>query len=278
MKDLQGRVAVVTGAGSGIGRAVAVRLSDAGMKVVLADIEQKALDEAVGELRAKGRPVLGVKCDVSERDAVVALADAAVAEFGAVHVVHNNAGVVRGGAIAEIPAATWEWVLGVDLWSVIWGCEIFLPLIRRAGEGHIVNTASVAGVQAAPDIAPYNVAKSGVIALTETLQMELTARNEPISASVLVPGAVNTRIVFSDRNQPGVLAATALSEEERRFQERAGTRLASEGMDPAAVADMVHDAILERKFWILTHPDWIDVLARRVDGMRSGELVQGKGG
>ena len=169
-------------------------------------------------------------------------------------------------------------MLGVDLWSVIWGCEIFLPLIRRAGEGHVVNTASVAGVQAAPDIAPYNVAKSGVIAITETLQMELTARNEPIGASVLVPGAVNTRIVFSDRNQPKLLAGTALSEEERRFQERAGTRLASEGMDPADVADMVHDAIVGGKFWILTHPDWIDVLARRVEGMRTGDLVQGKGG
>jgi NAD(P)-dependent dehydrogenase (short-subunit alcohol dehydrogenase family) len=278
MKDLQGRVAVVTGAGSGIGKAVATRLARAGMKVAMADIEQAALDKAVAELRGAGHTVIGVRCDVGDRDQIAALADATVAEWGAVHVVHNNAGVVRGGAVAEIPAATWDWVLGVDLWSVIWGCEIFLPLIRAAGEGHIVNTASVAGLQAAPDIAPYNVAKSGVIALTETLQMELTSRNEAIGATVLVPGAVNTQIVFSDRNQPTDLARTALSDAEQNFRKRAGTRLAAEGMDPAEVADMVHDAIVGNRFWIITHAGWFDVMQQRLDGMRAGLLVQGKGG
>jgi NAD(P)-dependent dehydrogenase (short-subunit alcohol dehydrogenase family) len=278
MDTVQGRVAVVTGAASGIGKAVATTLARQGMKVALADVERGALDTAVAELAAAGHEVIGVPTDVTKRDQLQALADAVIAKWGAVHVVHNNAGVVRGGKLCEIPAATWEWVLGVDLMSVIWGVEIFLPLIRATGEGHIVNTASVAGLQAGHTIGPYNVAKFGVVALSETLRMELDLGKEPIGASVLCPGAVNTQIVFSDRNQPAETARHALSAAEQQFQARAGHLLATSGLDPMDVAGMVLDAILTNKFWIITHPAWIDVMEARVQGMRTGDLVQGAGG
>jgi len=278
MESLQGKVAVVTGAASGIGRAVAGLLCAQGMKVALADIAPAALANAVEELGRDGHDVLGVPTDVTRREQIQTLADTVMEHFGAVHVVHNNAGVVRGGALAEIPQATWDWVLGVDLWSVIWGCQIFLPLIRACGGGHIVNTASTAGIQAANAIAPYSVAKFGVVGLTETLRMELDANAEPIGASVLCPGAVNTKIVFSDRNQPAEVARHDLNDAERKFQARAGQMLATQGKDPAEVAALVLDAIVTNKFWIITHPEWIDVMEARVRGMRTGQLVQGWGG
>lgn len=278
MKDLAGRVAVVTGAGSGIGRAVAGLLSAQGMKVALADVEATALDDAVQQLRSAGRDVIGVRTDVADRAQLERLAETVMQQWGAVHVVHNNAGVVRGGLVGEIPQETWDWVLGVDLWSVIWGCQIFLPLIRASGGGHIVNTASVAGLQGPATIAPYSVAKFGVVGLTESLRAELDAAKEPIGASVLCPGAVNTKIVFSDRNQPSTVARNELSNTEKQFQDRAGKMLATLGKDPAEVAEMVLHAIVNNKFWIITHPDWIDVMERRVQAMRTGDLVQGSGG
>ena len=203
MDDLQGRVAVVTGAASGIGKAVATALAGEGMKVVLADIEQVALDAAVAGLADAGHEVLGVRTDVSDAASIDALAAATIERFGAVHVVHNNAGVVAAGAVEELGLDTWEWVLGVDLWSVIYGVRTFLPLIKEAGEGHIVSTASVAGLQASAGIGPYNVAKFGVVALSETVRAELDAAKSPIGCSVLCPGAVDTQIVQADRNRPG---------------------------------------------------------------------------
>jgi NAD(P)-dependent dehydrogenase (short-subunit alcohol dehydrogenase family) len=278
MDQFEGKIAVVTGAASGIGRAVAQALCSRGMKVALADIEPAALERAVAELRAAGHTVIGRRTDVSQRADIEGLAEAVVTEWGAIHVAHNNAGVVRGGSLAEIPQATWDWVLGVDLWSVIWGTEIFLRHIRAAGGGHILNTASTAGLQAANSIAPYSVAKFGVVALTETLRMELDANQEPIGATVLCPGAVNTQIVFSDRNQPADVAQHALSDTEKAFQARAGTTLATRGMDPTDVAALVVDAIEHNKFWIVTHSEWITVMEARVRGMATGDLVQGFGG
>jgi len=278
VKTLEGRVAVVTGAASGIGKAVAAALCGEGMKVALADIEPTALDAAVSELAAGGHDVIGVTTDVSDKSQIEALAIKVLDTWGVVHVVHNNAGVVRGGRLADIPQETWDWVLGVDLWSVIWGTQVFLPHLRAAGEGHIINTASTAGLQSANAIAPYSVAKFGVVALTETLRMELDAGNEPIGASVLCPGAVNTNIVSSTRNQPESAARNELSRTERAFTERAGQMLATQGKDPAEVAAMVVDAIVTNRFWIITHPEWLDVMEARARGMRSGELVQGFGG
>ncbi len=275
MREFEGRVAVVTGAASGIGLATAARLAQEGMRVVLADIERAPLEAAVAKLEGAGHEVVGVPTDVTRWEELQQLADRTLDAFGQANVVHNNAGVVRAGRMEELTLADWEWVLGVDLWSVIYGVKTFLPLIREAGEGHVVNTASSAGLQSSPEIGPYNVAKYGVVALTETLQLELLAEKSPIRASVLCPGAIATRITESERNRPDAATETATN---RRFQEMAGPVVAR-GHSPESVAELVVSAIREQEFWILTHPEWIEVLRRRVEGMEDGRrLVTGFGG
>ena len=278
MKDFDGRVAVVTGAASGIGLATATAFAEQGMKVVLADIQQDALDAAVTSLRDAGHEAMGVKTDVSRREQIEALAEAAQRAYGKVNVVHNNAGVVRAGTLDELTQEDWEWVLGVDLWSVIHGVSVFLPLVKAAGEGHFINTASSAGLQSTPNIGPYNVAKFGVVALTETLRVELEAAESPVSASVLCPGAVATRICESDRNREAAgMSAGHDTATERAFKEQAGA-IVDEGIAPAAVADRIVAAIRDNDFWIVTHPDWLDVMEERAAGMRGGQLVTGFGG
>lgn len=277
MQELNGKVGVVTGAASGIGKAVAQRFTAEGMKVVLADIEPDALEAATAELVDAGHQAIGVVTDVRHEEQIQALADATIAAFDTVHVVHNNAGVVTAGPLDELTTADWEWVLGVDLWSVIFGVKTFLPLIKAAGEGHIVNTASTAGLQAAGGIGPYNVAKFGVVALTETLAMELRD-HDTIGASVLCPGAINTRIVESERNRPGELADHRDSALERSFLERSGAMLA-EGLDPAEVADLVVEGIRSRRFWLITHEPWKQVMIERAASLaRDGSLHTGFGG
>jgi NAD(P)-dependent dehydrogenase (short-subunit alcohol dehydrogenase family) len=279
MRELAGRTAVVTGAASGIGRATATRFAEEGMRVVLADIEREALAEAVATLAEAGHDVLGVPTDVSSWEQVSELAERSVSHFGAVHVVHNNAGVVVGGPIAELSLDDWEWVLGVNLWSVIYGIKAFLPAIREAGEGHIVNTASTAGLVSAPVIAPYNVSKFGVVAITETLERELAGEGDAIRASVLCPGAINTRIADAARNRSEESAAGHRdSPQEKTFLEGARDLLAR-GMEPSDVANLVVRGIREQRFWILTHPDWKDVLRHRVDALVSDDrLTHGFGG
>ena len=264
MKEFAGKVAVVTGAASGIGRATATRFAREGMKVVLADIEEAPLAAAVEELVNEGHAAIGVPTDVGSWEAIQALAARTMDKFGAVHVVHNNAGVVVSGPIAELSLADWEWVLAVDLWSVIYGVKAFLPLIKQSGEGHVVNTASINGLQSVGSIAPYNVAKFGVVALTETLRRELAAEKSEISASVLCPGAVNTQIVTSKRNRPVESARDHQSSAaEAAFEAGAGKLLAQVGLDPMQVADMVLDAIVADRFWILTHPEWKKIVQDR---------------
>jgi NAD(P)-dependent dehydrogenase (short-subunit alcohol dehydrogenase family) len=278
MQEFRDRVAVVTGAASGIGLATATRFAGEGMKVVLADIQQDALDSAVSTLRQAGHDVIGVQTDVSQRAQVQNLADAAIAAYGKVNIVHNNAGVVRAGTLEELTDEDWQWVLGVDLWSVIYGVSIFLPLVRQAGEGHFINTSSSAGLQASPNIAPYSVAKFGVVALTETLRMELDQEEAPIGASVLCPGAVQTRICESDRNREATgIAAGATLETEQEFKDAAGA-IVDAGIAPASVADMILAAIKVNDFWIVTHPEWKNVMKQRVAGMENNQLVSGFGG
>lgn len=280
MKELTGRVAVVTGAASGIGLATATRFAQEGMKVVLADIEEQALSTAVSTLTDAGHDVLGVPTDVSRWEAVEQLAAATMDAYGAVNVVHNNAGVVVSGPVEELSLSDWEWVLGVDLWSVIYGIKAFVPLIKAAGEGHVINTASTAGLQSSATIGPYNVAKFGVVALTETLRLELEAARSPVSASVLCPGAINTQIVNSKRNRDAESAKDhKASAAETMFEDRAGRLLAEQGKEPAEVAALVVAAIAANDFWILTHPEWKDVLADRVAAMKQdNSLFKGFGG
>ena len=275
MEDLRSKVAVVTGAASGIGRATAAVLAGEGMRVVVADIDAAGLHVVAGDLRQAGHEVLAVPTDVSSLAAIETLRDAAVDAYGAVHVVHNNAGVVASGLIEEISLDLWRWVLDVDLWSVIHGVRTFVPLLKQQGEGHIVNTASTAGLQAGPGIAPYNVAKFGVVALTETLRLELDGTG--VGASVLCPGAVNTRIVDAERNLPSTIAASSGATADR-FRTSAGAMLASEGLVPHDVACMVRDAIVADRFWVLTHPSWYGVMEQRLAAMREGELHHGFAG
>ncbi|MCP4467981.1 MAG: SDR family NAD(P)-dependent oxidoreductase [Halieaceae bacterium] len=278
MNHFKDRVAVVTGAASGIGLATATCLAAEGMNVVLADIQEDALEAAVSTLQKSGYEVHGVITDVSKPEQIQALADETVAHYGKVNVVHNNAGVVRAGSLEELSLEDWYWVMNVDLWSVIHGVRIFLPLVKASGEGHIVNTASSAGLQATPNIGPYNVAKFGVIALTETLKLELNEAQSPIGASVLCPGAVATRICESDRNREATgIGAGKRSDTESSFKKAAGV-IVDAGLPPTQVAELVVAAIRSGAFWILPHRQWIDVMRERVGGMESGGLVTGFGG
>ena len=278
MQEFEGRVAVVTGAASGIGLACAGRFAAEGMKVVLADIDQAGLDAAVASLAGAGLDVIGVRTDVSKFEQIQALADRAVEAYGKVNILHSNAGVLRAGALEELTLEDWRWVLAVDLWSVIYGVKVFLPLIRRAGEGHIVNTASTAGLQATANLGPYNVAKSGVVAVTETLRLELEAEGAPVSASVLCPGVVQTRIGDSERHRAATgFAEGAVSASAQAFHQSVAP-LIETGMAPADVAGQVIAGIRNNDFWILTHTAWKSVLQDRLAGLLQNRLVTGFGG
>jgi len=278
VQDLAGRTAVVTGGGSGIGRALAERFASEEMNVVVADVDREGLATTVAALQAAGHGAIGVVTDVSRPDELRALADAALDSFGAVHVVCNNAGVVIGGRLDDLTDDEWRWVIDVDLWGAIHGVRVFLPLIETAGEGHLVSTASTSGLVAPPFIAPYSVAKAGVVMLMEALRRELEARHSPIGASVLVPGPVNTPLVQSPRNRPDDLRHRSETAEGRAFTEASGSYLATTGIEPQHVASLVVDGIRANRFWILTHPEWQDVLRRRVDAIATtGQLTDRPG-
>ncbi len=244
-----GKVAVVTGAASGIGLALARRFAGAGLSIVLADIETGALEVAEREIAELGVPTLAVVTDVSSATAVEALAQATVDRFGGVHLVCNNAGVGGFGDAWLGPIETWDWVLGVNLWGVIHGCRAFLPRLIASGGGHIVNTASIAGLY--PGIGPtYDASKHAVVALTENLHFYAQTSMLPVGVSVLCPGFVRTNILDSGRNfagDPAVLERDQIGEVTFTHAKRA----IDEGMQPAMVADQVADAIVAGKFWIL---------------------------
>jgi NAD(P)-dependent dehydrogenase (short-subunit alcohol dehydrogenase family) len=262
MKDFQDKVAVVTGAASGIGRALAERCGQEGMKVVLADVEESALKQAEEELKASGAQVLAVRTDVSQADEVEALAKITFDTFGAVHLLFNNAGVGAGTTVWESSLADWQWVLGVNLWGVIYGIHFFVPrMLAQDSEGHIVNTASSAGLIASSGLGIYKVSKHGVVTLSETLALELAARGSKLKVSVLCPEWVNTHIMDAERNRPPALAnapeeqhvspeTAAMAETVRQVMRQ----LVQAGLPPSQVAEMVFDAIRQEKFYILTHP------------------------
>ena len=264
MRDLQGKVGVVTGGASGIGKAVAAKAAAEGMKVVIADIEEGALKEAERELSGGGAEVLAVVCDVAEADSVRGLRDRALDRFGAVHLVHNNAGVGLGGPIWEVPESDWRWILGVNLWGVVHGMAAFVPLLVEQGEGHVVNTASIAGLASAPFLGPYNATKQAVVAMSETLYKDLQAGGVTgVGVSVLCPGFVQTRIAESDRNRP---AWAPDREVEGAPEMRAAIQaMVENGIATASVADAVLDAVRNDTFYILTHPELDEAVRTRFD-------------
>lgn len=270
MEDLQGKVAVVTGAASGIGLALSHAFAAQGAKVVMADIETDALERAAAELG--DAEVRTVVCDVSDRAQVDALRDATLDAFGAVHVVCNNAGVAGGGPIWAQSEADWNWVLGVNLWGVIHGVSAFTPLLIEQGEGHIVNTASIAGMISMPWGGTYNVSKHAVVTLSETLYADLQlvgASN--VGVSVLCPGWVQTRIHESARNRPSHMGGGGEPSEEQRAMAAHVGNLIAEGLNPREVADLVVGAVQEQRFYIFTHPHWMPLVSDRFDRILTGE-------
>lgn len=265
---------MITGAASGIGRAMAVRFARAGMQVVLADIEAGALDDAVEEVRSAGAQAIGQLVDVTRLSDVEALRDAAVARFGAVHLVCNNAGIAGpfGKAAWELDDKDWQWVLGVDLWGAIHGVRVFTPLLIAQGEGHIVNTASLAGLTTGTVVpTPYHVAKHGVVALSECMFSDLAHKAPGVGITVLCPGFVKTRINENTRNRPEAFApasAEPLSEPEVTVRATMAELTMVNGLEPEVVADMVHDAVLSRQFYIHTDPAAMPFIAARHEAIQ----------
>ena len=264
-----GKVAVVTGAAGGIGLALAERFARSGLSVVLADVDEDALAAAAGTVAALGVDVLAVPTDVSQESAVQALAAATLERFGAAHVVCNNAGVATLADPWSGPLSAWEWVVGVNLWGVIHGVRAFLPLLVGQGEGHIVNTASIAGLL--PGIgAHYDAAKHAVVALTEDLYTTLGSTGLPVGASVLCPGWVRTGILDADRNWPAHLGERPEAAFGSDIVSGHVRRAIDEGTTPASVADLVADAVEEPRFWVFPHPDFVEVAELRWRSIAEG--------
>jgi NAD(P)-dependent dehydrogenase (short-subunit alcohol dehydrogenase family) len=262
MKTFRDKVVVITGGASGLGREFANVAAREGMKLVLADVQRDALDRAVEELKAQGASVIAALCDVRKGEQVQALADAAVAEFGGVHLLFNNAGVGSGGLIWENTEADWEWVMGVNVWGVIHGVRIFTRLMLAAAakdpsfEGHIVNTASMAGLLNAPAMGVYNVSKHAVVSLSETLYQDLQLVGAPIGASVLCPYFVPTGISQSHRNRPDDVRMTAgPTASQLAAQFMTDKAVSSGNVSAEEVAGITFKAIADGQFYIYSHPD-----------------------
>ena len=271
MEELRTKTAFITGGASGIGLATAHKLGAKGMQLVIADVEESALGTAEAELAAAGYPVLGVRCDVRKVEDLEAAAKAAIARFGGVHVVFNNAGVVATGRVEDLSLEAWEWVMDVNLWGVINGCRVFLPIMKSQGvPGHIVNTASMAGLNSGPLMAPYFVSKFGVVALSESMWHEARIDNVPIGVSVLCPGFVKTRIHEADRNRPSELASAWVGDAGSEFIGRLSAGVES-GREVGDVAGLVVDSIRTNRFWILPHGEEShDTVRRRADAIIDG--------
>jgi NAD(P)-dependent dehydrogenase (short-subunit alcohol dehydrogenase family) len=278
METFEQRVAVVTGAASGIGLALATRFAAERMKVVLADVEERALEHATAVLSDQGADVIGVRTDVSSAESVEALASRAIEAYGAVHVLCNNAGVAgdldflsnRGARVWEQPIEDWEWTFAVNLWGVVHGLRAFVPLMIEHGEGgHIVNTASQAGLMSGASGVIYGATKHAVVRITEALYQQLLLDGSALSASVLCPGIIRTRIFSSGRNRPeegqaggsggGAAAAEAAREADRTWM--------SSGLEPEEVADDVLRAIREQQLYVLTRDVPLDPIRTRMENI-----------
>lgn len=273
MQELKKKVAVITGAAEGIGKAIALAAANEGMRLVLADISAEQLDKTVNQIRQSGASVIGVVTDVALEHEVQALADRAYAEFGNVHLLVNNAGVAFAKSAWETSAKDWEWIMGINLYGVTHALRIFVPrMLANNEDGHIINTASLAGLVSEPALAAYNASKFGVVTITEGLYHDLTLRHSKIGVSVLCPGWVKTRITDSERHRE--LADRSKPEELEKVSLKTGMAIAKAvdaGISPTLVADAVFEAIKNNNFYILTHPE-----SKAAVHIRTEDILQGR--
>jgi NAD(P)-dependent dehydrogenase (short-subunit alcohol dehydrogenase family) len=264
MQELTGKVAVVTGGASGIGQALAERFAAEGMKVVMADIDEPRLREVGAVLTEGGADVATMRCDTSSEADVASLAELALQKFGAAHVLCNNAGIAGIGDAWNGPMDLWTRVVGVNLYGVVHGVRTFLPIMEDQGEGHLVNTASMAGLLPMPGASPYNATKHAVVALSEALYLEQQAIGSPVGVSVLCPGWVKTRLMVHEPTAVGSPVADFMGDVVR-------TSVDTAGIAPEDVAGQVVDAIRTERFWILTHPDMAALAVPRIQRAVDGE-------
>jgi NAD(P)-dependent dehydrogenase (short-subunit alcohol dehydrogenase family) len=269
LRELTSRVAVVTGAASGIGFALSERFASEGMKVVMADVERPALAEAAELLAGRGHQVLPVPTDVSDAAAMERLRGQVVDAFGAAHILCNNAGVAAPGAVWELSSSAWDWQIGVNLIGVVNGLRAFVPLLAEQDEAHIVNTASIAGLVAGV-LGAYSVTKHGVVALSEALYFNLLQRGlGHVGVSVLCPGVVRTRIAEADRNLPAGVELPSPRPEEQAFAEILRQQI-EQGTDPAEIAAQVLDSIRSGRFYVITHPEMLSGVEGRFQEILAG--------
>ena len=273
LTEFEGRVAVVTGAASGIGKAMCERFAREGMKIVMADIENDQLREAAKGIEASGAEVLTVRTDVSQADELSALAEATLERFGKVHVLCNNAGVFAGGRTWEAIGTDWEWVLGVNVYGVLYGIRAFVPIMLEQNEpAHVVNTCSMAGLINMPFSGAYNVSKHAALSLTETLYHELHTLETPVGCSALCPELIRTGIGRSDRNRPLHLKRPeGEGTPEQEMVENAIRSSVDTGIDPSVMADRVFEGIKEDRFYLLAEEgtNWDQACRTRLDDIRA---------
>jgi NAD(P)-dependent dehydrogenase (short-subunit alcohol dehydrogenase family) len=274
VEEFAGKTAVVTGAGSGMGKAFALRWAAEGMNVVIGDIQQDALDATVAELEAAGTPVAALRIDVSRLSDIEALADLAESRFGKIHLVHNNAGVegYLDGKIWEATAKDWDWTLGVNLMSVVYGIRTFVPRILAHGEeGHVVNTCSMTSVIAAGNM--YGICKHAILAMTEVLNADLEAAGANVTATGLCPGIIATNLFHGSRNRQAELSNEAgnVSAAGSELRDHMHSVL-SKGMPPSEVADKVVTAVREKQKYLLTDHEWDSRIIARHDAIMAGAV------
>jgi NAD(P)-dependent dehydrogenase (short-subunit alcohol dehydrogenase family) len=274
MQDVAGKVVFVTGGAGGLGLAMAEAFAGAGAKIVITDVDADALTAVEARFAGRNVPVLAIELDVTDRNAFAAAAQRAVDTFGAIHVLCNNAGVYRGGRLDAVTYEDWDWVMGVNVGGVVNGLQSVLPYIKAAGEGHVVNTASMAGVVGITGLGVYNASKFAVVGMSEALRADLA--DSGVGVSVLCPGMVRTRILESERNRPDALVGDSDEAEAAAQAQSEVMHMGMQaGIDPEEVGQIVLDGVRDDRFWLFTHPELKDAALARGEEMLAnfGELT-----